>query len=246
MVSVIIPCYNAARYIDRSIKSVYEQDWQCIELIVVDDGSIDRSADCIHAWEPKFLLRDGYSLLYIHQENRGLGGAIKTALEYINGQYISLLDADDRYMPTSISEKAKYLDDHPEQSIVRSNGYIVSGERKWLFTYNAREKIGDLFEMLMHGETFNWAGSYMVRADVLLSFYKERAFYPSRFGQNLQIMIPVSYKNKSGFIDKPLMEYIRVENSLTKERDPVRAKEKSVKNAYGCQGDWEVQKKYHG
>ena len=91
----------------------------------------------------KVLLRDGYSLVYIYQENRGVGGAIKTALKHINGQYISLLDADDRYMPTSISEKARYLDNHPDQSIVRSNGYIVSEGKKWLFTYNAHEKTGD-------------------------------------------------------------------------------------------------------
>ena len=233
LVSVIIPCFNAENTIDRSIGSVYEQDWPLVELIVINDGSTDKSEDRIIRWMQKFEKKEGYTLKYIVQENHGPGGAVKNGLNYVAGKYLTLLDADDRYLPGAISEKAYYLDTHPEYTMVRSNGFIISGENKWLFTYNDLEKTGDAFEMLMRGETYNWAGSYMVRTDIVADYYKNRPFYPSRFGQNLQIMIPAAYRGECGFIDRPLMEYVRDGNSLSKEIDPSKAKEKSIKNAEG-------------
>ena len=234
LVSVIIPCYNAERYLDRSIASVYEQDWSSIELIVVDDGSTDHSAEKIHTWEKIFAGRGKNNrLTYIYQENQGLGGAINTGLEYVTGEYLTLLDADDRYLPGSVSERASYLEDHPDCSVVRTNGYMVSGTNKWLFTYDDSEKTGNLFELLMYGKTYNWAGSYMIRTKVLFRFYKERTIYPSRFGQNLQLLIPAAWQNKCAYIDKPLMEYIRDGSSLSNEIDHEKAKCKGLNNAIG-------------
>lgn len=232
LVSVIIPCFNGEEFLNRSIGSIYAQEYPNIELIVVDDGSSDRSKETILKWqkqhEPMHVV-----LKYVFQENRGPGGAIDTGLKYVTGEFLTLLDADDRLLPGSISERAKYLIDHPDCSIVRSNGYIVSGKNKWLFTYDESEKTGNLFEMLMRGKTFNWAGSYMVRSNTLFSFYQDRSIYPSRYGQNLQIMLPVSYRHESGFIDKPLMEYIQMSDSFTKATDKSVAKEKSISNALG-------------
>ena len=85
-----------------------------------------------------------------------------------------------------------------------------------LFIVNETEKNNIyIFDDLINGNTNNWAGSYMVRTDKLFDFYKDRNIYESRYGQNLQILLPLVYKSKSGFIDKPLMKYIRQENSLS-------------------------------
>ena len=73
----------------------------------------------------------------------------------------------------------------------------------------------------------------MVRTSTLFDFYQDRNIYPSRFGQNFQIVLPVAYKNKCGFIDKPLMEYIRRPNSLTKTLDLKQQYEKESKNSDG-------------
>lgn len=232
LVSIIIPCFNADQFIDRSIESVFEQDWPNIELIIIDDGSTDNSANHIHKWIDRFSKR-GYVLKYFFQENKGPGGAIDTGLKLVSGEYLSLLDADDRLLPDSISERANYLISHPDYSLVRSNGYIVSCNNKWLFTYDAAEKTGNLFDLLMRGKTYNWAGSYMVKTSILFSVLNDRSIYPSRFGQNLQILIPASYKQECGFIDKPLMEYIREGDSLSKATDKTRAKEKGILNAFG-------------
>ena len=65
LISVIVPCYNGERFIDQSIESVYLQDYTPIELIVVDDGSTDRSAERIQAWKERFAQK-GDTLKYLY------------------------------------------------------------------------------------------------------------------------------------------------------------------------------------
>ena len=213
IISVIIPCFNGAFVINRSIESVYIQDYSLVELIVVDDGSTDNSKNIIHSWKNKFEGKN-WSLKYVYQENRGLGGAIDTGLKHVTGEYLTLLDADDYFLPDSFSKRAEFLDNNKDYVGVRSNGWMVKGENKELFDNDEQEKqITDLFEGLLYGRTNNWAGSYMLRTDALFKFYPDRNIYPSRFGQNMQMLLPVAYKNKFGFIDEPLMAYVIHENS---------------------------------
>lgn len=232
-VSVIIPCFNGEEFIDRSISSVFEQNYQNIELIVVDDGSSDKSKDRILSWEMRFSSK-GWILRYIYQENCGLGGAIDTGLKYVTGDYLTLLDADDRFLPDSIKKRATFLDTHSNYAGVRSNGWKVSGNDRSLFVTDEKEKeIEDLFTALTTGTTNNWAGTYMVRTDVLFSIYQDRCIYPSRAGQNLQLLLPVAYKNLFGFIDEPLMEYIIQQNSLSQTCSQENQFELWERNAQG-------------
>ncbi len=232
-VSVIIPCYNGEAVIDRAISSIYTQDYGLVELVVVDDGSVDNSKSRILSWVEAFE-KKGWVLHYVFQENKGLGGAINTGLKYVSGDYISLLDADDEYLPGSVCERAAYLDAHPECDVVRSNGWSVKGQRKHLFICEQKEKERkDVFVALLKGETNNWAGSYMVRAESLFRFYPDREIYTSRYGQNLQFLLPLTYSKHCGFIDKPFMNYIHQENSLTRTADEKLAKKRALENAAG-------------
>jgi glycosyltransferase involved in cell wall biosynthesis len=233
LVSIIIPCYNGSFVINQSIESVYIQDYQNIELIVVDDGSTDSSKEIIASWESRFAEK-GSVLKYVYQENRGLGGAIDTGLKHITGQYLTLLDADDYYLPGSVSKKAKYLDEHSECVGVRSNGWMVRGEQKELFITSDEEKsITNLFDGLLFGKTNNWAGSYMIRTDVLFACYPDRNIYPSRFGQNMQILLPVAYGREFGYIDEPLMAYVLHEDSHSQARSPEEQYQKDEANQQG-------------
>lgn len=232
-VSVIIPCYNGEKFIDRSIKSIYIQEYPVIELIVVDDGSTDGSKKKILTWEPIFKNK-GYELKYVYQDNTGLGGAINKALKFVTGDYISLLDADDEYLSGAIIEKVQYLQQNVDIDVVRSNGWMVKGNSKFLFVNDEKEKaLDDVFLALLRGETNNWAGSYMVRAKALFDFYPDREIYRSRFGQNLQFLLPLTYKKRCGFIDKPHMNYIQQPNSLSQTTDKQELLQKSLENAAG-------------
>ena len=233
LVSVIIPCYNAEKFLDMSIGSVYEQEYPSVELIVVNDGSTDSSEEIILKWKNKFAEKN-WSLKYIYQENKGQAAATSAGLKLVTGDYLSLLDADDRFLQGSLRLRAEFLDNHPDYAGVRSNGYYVKNNERILFVRDEKEKnITDVFTALSLGETNNWAGSYMVRTVVLFSFYPNREILSSRLGQNFQILLPVSYKNKFGFVDVPLMEYFQYENSHSHASDSEAQYVLSKKNLAG-------------
>ena len=208
MVSVIIPCYNGENVINRSIKSVYNQECDCrVELVVVDDGSTDRSKKKIDIWKDRFE-KKGFILKYVFQENLGPGGAINKGLKYITGEYLTLLDADDCFLEGSIKKRVEFLEANPDYVGVRTNGWQDKhGVRKLFVTDDKEKKDTNLFDGLIGGKATNWSGSYMVRTKDLFDFYPTREIYPSRFGQHMQILLPLAYKKKFGFIDETLMIY---------------------------------------
>lgn len=89
-VSIILPVYNVAPYLDDTFKSLLNQTLQEIEIIVVNDGSTDNSEDIIK----KYVQQD-QRIKYISQDNQGLSGARNTAIKYTTGDYIYMMDSDD-------------------------------------------------------------------------------------------------------------------------------------------------------
>lgn len=232
-VSIIVPCYNGENFIDKNFNSIYNQDYSSIELILIDDGSVDASKETVFAWKNKLEERN-IELKYYYQENQGLGAAINSGLKLVTGAYIILLDVDDEFLDGALSEKVKYLQENKNVNVVRSNGWIVKDNIKYPFVYDKKEKDNeDIFLALLRGETNNWAGSYMVRAKALFEFYPDREIYKSRYGQNLQFLLPLVYKNTCGFIDKPHMNYIQQGFSLSQTADSDEKESKSIENAKG-------------
>lgn len=231
MVSIIVPCYNGEKFIKRCFDSILNQTYKQIELIVVNDGSTDNSEKLILEYETIFL-ENGMKFTYVYKKNGGLGSAINKGLKYVNGKYLTLLDIDDYIMKNSIKLKVDFLESYDDYDIVRTNGYYVTeknlNNEENLFVINEDEKNNiHIFDDLINGNTNNWAASYMVRSNKLFDFYKDRNIYESRDGQNLQILLPLSYEGKSGFIDLPLMKYIRQEDSLSQGQNNV---DKQIKN----------------
>lgn len=99
MVSVIIPIYNCQKYIERCIRSLLEQDYTNIEIITVDDGSTDQSADII-----KKLQEEDGRIKYLYQENSGPGVARNKAVKQAKGKYLLFVDADDYVSTDYISD----------------------------------------------------------------------------------------------------------------------------------------------
>lgn len=94
-VSVIIPCYNVAGYVERAIRSVWEQDHREFDVVAVDDGSVDGTLAELKRLETS---REG-PLLVIHQQRRGACAARNAGLAATKGMYLQFLDADDRLLP---------------------------------------------------------------------------------------------------------------------------------------------------
>jgi glycosyltransferase involved in cell wall biosynthesis len=120
-VSVIVPAYNAAGTIADTLQSIFTQSRQDFEVIVVDDGSPDRTAlqSAMAPW------RGAVRVLF--QPNRGAGAARNLALLHARGQYVAFLDSDDAWMPGFLEAQLGYLERHPDCDMVWSDG-VISGE----------------------------------------------------------------------------------------------------------------------
>jgi glycosyltransferase involved in cell wall biosynthesis len=218
-VSIIIPCYNGEKFVDRCFESLLNQTYDRVEVIVVDDGSTDHSRELIASYQQSFNKR-GYELNYQYQENQGAGGAVNSGLKYFTGTFFTLFDIDDVMMPLSIEKKVDFLLKHPGFDLVRTNGYYVNNDHLdkpiGLFVVDEREKNNQaIFADLLTGKTNNWAGTYLIRSSAFLKQVPNRDIYVTRYGQNLQILLPVSYYGKSGFIDEPLVKYVKHEESYS-------------------------------
>lgn len=96
LVSIIMPAYNAEKYIADAIKSVLEQTYPYFELIIVDDASQDRTVEIVSSFNDERIK------LIRHKTNQGPGGARNTALEVAKGKWMTILDADDQYIPNRL------------------------------------------------------------------------------------------------------------------------------------------------
>jgi glycosyltransferase involved in cell wall biosynthesis len=105
-VSVVIPCFNAGKFIGETLESVYRQIWQDIEIIVVDDGSTDDSAAVIER-----MARP--TLRLFRQANRGQTAALNAGLAHATGAFVQYLDADDLIGPDKIALQMARLQNQP-------------------------------------------------------------------------------------------------------------------------------------
>ena len=115
LISVIVPCYNYASYVGDALRSVLEQDYGNFELIVVDDGSRDNSAEIIeqvlqaHRQSSKVKRVE-----FVRQENQGVSAALNTGLALARGVFVATFDADDVMPAGRLALQAAYLQGHPE------------------------------------------------------------------------------------------------------------------------------------
>ncbi len=106
LVSVIIPVYNVERYIAAAVQSVLDQTYENFELIIVDNGSPDRSIEiCQQFQDPRIRI--------IRQENRGPSGSRNTGVRHAQGAYIAFLDGDDIWVPDKLAKHVAHLDADP-------------------------------------------------------------------------------------------------------------------------------------
>ena len=172
MVSLIVPCYNSERFIDRCIDSILAQTFRDIELIIVNDGSTDHTHECIEARRSE-IEAAMTKFLYIRQQNQGVGAACSNAFSRVSGEYLALLDADDVLLPDSVKLRVEFLSANLDYALVRSNGYYVKegelDEIVRLFETDDAQKYNEnIFDDIMLGNISMWAGCYMIRASVLL------------------------------------------------------------------------------
>ncbi|MBP2652235.1 MAG: glycosyl transferase, family 2 [Firmicutes bacterium] len=209
MISLIMPVYNAARFLDASITSILQQTERDFELIIVNDGSTDRSEEII-------LSSDDKRIRYVRQENKGVGAAREVGVGLAKGDFIVFQDADDISLPRRFQAmKSRFIAD--DIGIVHSDMLLIDETDRPIGYWTASniDKSRLLRFFLQVGTPFN-NPTMMLRREVMRDFHYDARL---RIGEDSDMVFNVATQCDSVHIPEPLVLYRRYADSLTKQGD---------------------------
>ncbi len=219
MIHIVIPVYNVEKYLEGAVRSVLDQPYKGIDIVLVDDGSPDNSpAICDR------LAKECDRVAVIHQENKGLPGARNTGMEYFlekySDGYIGFLDSDDMWVPNTVDEEfvEKYIE--PGWDIIEFQYYEANEQMTWIRPFPSKKRglIDDPRTISMwDASVIVWNKLYKIP---LIKDNKIAYFEELRFGEDTAFNSIVRYYAESLMIsDKSLVYY--------------RANPKSISNVFG-------------
>ena len=202
-VSVIIPTYNCAAYIVHTIKSVLEQTYQDLEIIVIDDGSTDNTRAVLEPYKNRIIYRD--------QENQGESAARNKGIGIAEGEYIAFLDADDWWMPTKLERQVAEMDASPEAILAYCLSSIVDDNEQpiqFRGSFNIGQGESGLFsafERLVLSNCIASIDTVIVRTEILR---QTTMFDPTiQLSEDWDLWIQLSLKGLFLFIPETLAIY---------------------------------------
>lgn len=194
IISVLIPVYNGMPYIVNAVESVLNQTFQDFELLIINDGSEDGTADFLNS------LSDS-RIRVIHQENRGLFETIKRGFQEASAEWVARLDADDIALPNRLEKQYNFVAEHPDVAAVFCAYRRIGPSGKTLGVYSLKKDYVD--DPMLHN--FITHSTMLCNKEAFLSVggYREAA-YPV---DDLDLTLRLQEKFKLGVIEEPLIEY---------------------------------------
>lgn len=211
LVSVVIPAYNAAEFIERTLDSVRAQTYDSWEVVVVDDGS----ADGTHEVVERYLKRYGLPGRCVRQENKKIAAARNAGMRAARGAYIALLDHDDVWYPEKLSAVMREFALHPDADLVCHNENIVKDGAVLRVSRNG-PAVPRMYErLLFQGGALSPSASVFRRDKALvIGGFRENAEFNTV--EDYDFWMRFSRGAKFYFIDQVLGEYQVVERAASR------------------------------
>ena len=230
-ISVLAPAYQAENFIQRYIDCVLNFDYPNIELILINDGSSDKTHEIIESNRER-ISNAGIEFKYINlEENRGQAYAVNVGLKEVTGEYLSWHDVDDIFFPNCLTRCYEVIQEHPEcKSVFCKSAVVKSDNLDKIVTYIPSKKFAfkNLFKATILGKKIIYAAMRFVETKALFDVLKDKSIDTSNGGQNLQLLLPMAYKYKWCYIDEILAKYVLYNNSHSHSIDKL----KHVKQIY--------------
>ncbi len=206
-VSIIVPVYNVERYIDKCLKSLVNQTLEDIEIIIVNDGSTDKSKEKIQKYIEKYSAK----IKYFEKENGGLSVARNYGMRFAKGEYIGFLDSDDyveKNMYEEMYKKAK-----------EENSEMVECDFIWEYPLNPqknkidkRRKYKNKKEIIKRPRVMAW--NKLIKREIIEKLNIE--FPEGLIYEDLEFFYKlIPYISKISYVDKCLVHYIQRQNSIS-------------------------------
>lgn len=214
MISIIVPIYNGKDYINRCVKSLLMQNYKNIEIILVDDGSVDSTlVQC------RELEKQDSRIVVIHKKNEGVSAARNAALNYAHGEYITFCDIDD-YVEKNIYTQMVYSMEASNCDIVICGRYNVTEGRREAVVYGVEKEWDNneacrrcIFDSYVMGSVWNKLFTREVienvRFDTSLEYCEDMLFLASVLKQkNIRVF----------YLNEPLYNYVQNSKSVTNSK----------------------------
>lgn len=202
-ISVIMSVYNGQKYLEESIKSILEQDYDNFEFIIVNDKSTDQSLEIINSFQ------DDRIIIINNPENLGLTKSLNNALKIAKGKYIARQDADDISKPERFKEQIFFLEKNPETALLGSFVYRIDNNGKIIDeVHNLVSPSYD--DMLKHNHIKH--GSVMFKKDVICDLGGYNEIF--KYVQDYELWIRVSKNHAIYNLNKPLYKLRIHEDSI--------------------------------
>lgn len=197
-VSVNIPAYNDEKYIAETVQSVINQTYQDWELIIIDDGSKDKTGEIVKSFtDPR--------IKYFYQENRGIGAARNSAIEKSSGEYIAFLDHDDLWLPSKLEKQIALFENNPDLGLVYCDTIFFNDKGDIYRLYERYKPFrGRVFrELLKH--YFLSCETVIIRKSVLGDV---GGFMPQMMmAEEYDLFMRIAYKYPIDYVPEPLAKY---------------------------------------
>lgn len=172
-VCVLMPVYNAERYLAEAVESILAQNFGDFEFLIVDDGSTDRSLDILRRYA-----HEDRRIRLISRPNTGHVTALNEMLDLASAEFLARMDADDISLPGRLAHQVAFLKTHKEVVVLGCGYDLVDGKGRFLYRRIPPSGDGELQEMAMAGQTPLCHSSAVMRRDVVLQAggYDEQMF----------------------------------------------------------------------
>ena len=231
-ISVIMPVYNAQRYLKEAIESVLNQTYPHFEFIIVDDGSTDRTLELLQQYEKK-----DSRISIINRPNTGIVGALNDGIRAAQGDFIARMDADDIALPDRFSRQLERIQSDPDLVILGTNFCFIDASGNIVKSGNVPRDHEGIDENILKGN----GGAIihptaMMRKDILMNVggYREEA----QFTEDLDLYHRLSRVGRMANLDEVLFKYRIHFNSVNATRFMIRQKTFFwvMKEAYNARG----------
>lgn len=170
-ITVLMPVYNAEKYIAEAIASVLKQSFRDFELLIVNDGSTDHTVKIIEAFnDPRIVL--------MHQENKGIAAALNAGLSRSRAEYVARFDADDICYPDRLKIQYEFIRAYPEYHILGSAADYMDVDGHYIFTQHPVAHLNEEIQALQYTVCPFIHSSVFYRKDAILKNggYNEHAY----------------------------------------------------------------------
>ncbi|AMB99870.1 hypothetical protein AWM75_07775 [Aerococcus urinaehominis] len=224
-VSIIMPVYNKEKFIEKSINSVLNQNFEDFELIIIDDGSTDSSKKIIEQFIDS-------RIKYIYQKNQGVSVARNKGIEVSKGEYISFIDADDTYEKSFLKEMLNTIDINEVAYCGHNNIYANKQSLENIEFIN-----GNILINYLKNRTTPHTNSWLIKKS-LINRHQIRFNEKLNWGEDMLFFIEVILNSEQVACERYLTNYYRLEtnnlseDNLDKIEKDIQWQEKAMKKIY--------------